>query len=209
MESFPPANWDVRHLADMDSIEGASRPDKGVMQALLAVAPAENQEGAFKFLLSGAMPVQLHFPVRRLLPQPEFKDFYFDMQLELGTQISIAKNCTSTRWLDIIELLESQDMDVQDGRGEIVTDQFLTRWRDLVKADKKLTGLSWRWVLGYRSTYDTCVLIAQGLPCSTKQIEGSQYLKAESAPGVVLATYELSYNRYTARPYQLNNFLCI
>jgi len=195
MESFPPSNWDIRHLADMDSIEGTSHPDKGVMQALLAVAPAENQEGAFKFLLSGSKPVQLHFPARRLLAQPEFQDYYFDMQLELGTQISIAKNCTSTRWLDIIELLESQDMDVQDGRGEIVTEQFLARWRELNSKDEKMAGLSWRWVLGYRSTFDTCVLIAQGLPCSTKRIDGSQYMKAESTPGVVLATYELLYNR--------------
>jgi len=195
MEGFPPANWDVRHLADMDSIEGASRPDKGVMQALLAVAPAENQEGAFKFLLSGAMLVQLHLGVRRLLPQPEFKDFYFDMELELGTQISIAKNCTTTRWLDIRELVESQDMDVLDSKGEIVTDQFLARWKELRESNKTVSGISWRWVLGYRSTFDTMVLVAQGLPCSTTQIDGSQYMKAESAPGVVLATFELLYER--------------
>jgi len=195
MTHFPPASWDIRHLADMDSIEGTRHPDKGVLQTLLAVAPAENQEGAFKFLLSGQKPVNLRFPARRLIDQQEFKDFYFDMELELGTQISIAKNCTTTRWLDIIELVESQDMDVLDSKGEIVTDQFLARWKELRERNKTVSGISWRWVLGYRSTFDTMVLVAQGLPCSTTQIDGSQYMKAESAPGVVLATFELLYER--------------
>jgi len=196
MTTFPPGNWDIRHLADMDAMEGTSHPEKGVVQALLAVAPADNQEGAFKILLSGERPVNLHFPARRLLPQPEFVDYYFDMQLELGTQISIAKNRTATKWLDIVELLESQDMDVQDSKGEVVTEQFLARWKEIKEKEKAVSGLSWRWVLGYRSTFDSLVLVAQGLPCSTTAIEGSQFMKSESAPGVVLATYELLYTRY-------------
>jgi len=195
MASFPPASWDIRHLADMDNIEGASHPEKGVLQTLLAVAPADNQEGAFRFQLSGDRPVNLHFPARRLIAQPEFKDFYFDMQLELGTQINISKNSTCTKWLDIVELVESQDMEVQDSKGETVTELFLTRWRELREKDKSITSISWRWVLGWRSTFDTMTLVAQGLPCSTTQIDGSQAMKAESCPGVVLATYELYYAR--------------
>jgi len=86
-------------------------------------------------------------------------------------------------------------MDVVDSRGEPITEQFLTMWRELREQDKTLTGLSWRWVLGYRSTFNSLVLVAQGLPCSTTQIDGNHYMKAESAPGVVLATFELYYTR--------------
>jgi len=105
MVSFPPASWDIRQLTDMDAIDCNTHPDKGSLQPLLAVAPADGQEGAFRFALAGERPVNLHFPVRRLLPHPQFKEWFFDMQLELGTQVSFGRNSTCTRYKNTLSLL--------------------------------------------------------------------------------------------------------
>jgi len=57
MSSFPPLNWEVRFIEDMDKIfldEGSSTLS---VAALLAVKPARGAEGDFRFILMGSDPI--------------------------------------------------------------------------------------------------------------------------------------------------------
>jgi hypothetical protein len=53
MSSFPPRNWEVRYLQDMDTF--TAEPDNHTLSlaTLLAVKPAGAQEGNFRLVLAG------------------------------------------------------------------------------------------------------------------------------------------------------------
>ena len=52
MSSFPPKKWDVRFLADMDSLDCTPMEDGNLtMEAYIAVRPSGGKEGIFKPVL--------------------------------------------------------------------------------------------------------------------------------------------------------------
>jgi hypothetical protein len=56
-----------------------------------------------------------------------------ETEMELGTQIKLEKNSACSAWVDLVELVSSQDMDVVDDEGEVVTEDFLLAMEDLRK----------------------------------------------------------------------------
>jgi len=90
MSSFPPTAWEVRYLRDMDSMEATRHEDREVsMEALMAVRPANGEEGAFRLTLAGADHIKIRLSVHEILEHEAFRDAYLDIQLELGTQVKI------------------------------------------------------------------------------------------------------------------------
>ena len=88
MSSFPPDRWEVRFLQDMETMEGTAHDDKLVsMEALLAIRPAEGEEGSFRFTLAGTEHIKLRINVEEILTDPAFKDTFLELQMELGTQV--------------------------------------------------------------------------------------------------------------------------
>jgi len=68
MSSFPPLNWEVRYIEDMDKIfldEGSSSLS---VAALLAVKPARGAEGDFRFILMGSDPICARVKASSILP---------------------------------------------------------------------------------------------------------------------------------------------
>ena len=89
MSSFPPDQWQVRYLKDMDSLEGTQHADRAVsLEALMAIKPADGEEGSFRFTLAGTDHIKLRINVQDILGRDIFKDMYLEVQLELGTQVN-------------------------------------------------------------------------------------------------------------------------
>jgi hypothetical protein len=88
METFPPPQWDVRHLAEFEDITvPAPSGSKFHLQALLVGKPSNGKEGQFKFLVSGNDHLSFKVRLRDIIDHPLFEDMIIDCQMELGSQV--------------------------------------------------------------------------------------------------------------------------
>ena len=88
MSSFPPKQWQVRYLVDLDTLAGTVHEDRPIsLEALLAVRPSGGEEGSFRFTLAGPGHLKMRIPVTDVLQEEAFKNMYLDIQMELGTQV--------------------------------------------------------------------------------------------------------------------------
>ena len=165
MSTFPPKQWEIRFLQDMETLECEPRQADGVfMESYVAVRPAGGAEGNFRFALSGSEKLKLAFPINRVLQGPEFEGMTAELELWPGQQIKIEKNSVATIWWDMEDLVSTQDAAIVGSQGEDRSEEFLTA----VGHDKKLVqqsidrrGLCIRWVLGTRSGSQQVLLLAQ------------------------------------------------
>jgi len=127
MSSFPPLRWQVRYLKDMDTLVGTA-PDDGEisMEAILAVQPSGGEEGSFRFTLAGSSHLHLKFEVTSIIQDDSLAGLSMELQMELGTQIKLEKNSVTSAWSDMVELVNSQDVDVTDAEGEDRGELFLS-----------------------------------------------------------------------------------
>jgi len=127
MSSFPPRRWEVRFLRDMESLAASRQEDSEVsMEALLAVRPAEGEEGNFRFSLAGTEDLRLHFPVNQILQSDVFHNMYVEAHLNVAEHIHLERNSACSKWEDVVDLVASQDMEIVDYQGETISEQFLT-----------------------------------------------------------------------------------
>ena len=198
MSSFPPSRWQVRYLKDLDTFEGTAHDDKTVsMEALLAIRPSEGEEGAYRFTLAGTEHIKLQIKVEDILPDKAFKDTYLDIQMELGTQIRIEKNSTCSKWVDLMDLVQAQDIDATNGKGDLITEEFLELMEEYRKtASKERSGISLRWLLGTYDDDQKIFLIAQVLPCSLEVIEANPTLKSDHTRGMLAGKFEVHYDAF-------------
>ncbi len=68
MSSFPPADWEVRYLQDMDTFTVEPDGNKLCLAALLAVKPAGALEGNFRLTLTGTEDVSIRLNVADFIP---------------------------------------------------------------------------------------------------------------------------------------------
>ncbi len=89
-------------------------------------------------------------------------------------------------------LLQSQDIDVVNSEGEVLTEQFLAK---LEVHKKQVTefplGIVWRWVLGANDSSDQLKLITQALPCSLAHVDANPILHEEHTRGIFVAELPL------------------
>jgi hypothetical protein len=74
---------------------------------------------------SGTEHLNVRVPATNILPNPEMEPFKFSGQFKPGTQISLQKNPSCLSWLNLVDLVSLQDMEVLDRMGEDTTDSFL------------------------------------------------------------------------------------
>ena len=92
MSSFPPKQWRVRFLADLDTMEGTVYEDRPIsIEALMAVRPSGGEEGAYRFTLAGPEHLKLRIKVSDVLDHGAFQGMYLDIQMEIGTQVNTQK----------------------------------------------------------------------------------------------------------------------
>ena len=197
MSSFPPKDWEVRFLKDMDGLTAAPAIDDGIsMEAFLAVRPADGEEGTFRFVLSGPDALRLYFPVNFILPAEQFTNMHVEAHFDLDEQIRLEKNSACSRWMDIAELVSSQDVDIVDNQGEIVSEQFLTILENYKRSAPAIaSGISLRWMLGTTGDSKDIVLIAQALPCSVEIINANPALRTDHTRGILVDKFPVQYDR--------------
>jgi len=89
MSSFPPRQWQVRYLKDLETMQGTVREDKPIsLEALLAIQPSEGEEGTFRFTLAGPQHLQMRIRVTDILQEKAFDNMWLSFQMELGTQVA-------------------------------------------------------------------------------------------------------------------------
>ena len=129
MSRFPPSSWEVRPVADFETLTvPAPAGSKYHLQALLIGKPCLGREGQFKFLISGNDHYRINMEVNKVVNEPTFANMRITCQLALGSQVELGVNSTCSRWVDVIELVESQDADVLNSEGESVLEDFLEKW---------------------------------------------------------------------------------
>ncbi len=165
------------------------------MQALLAVDPARGLEGNYQYLLESRGHHELKVPVTDIIRDSRFEDMYIEAQMQLGTQIMIIKNSSCSDWLDIYELVQSQDIEVVNRAGRPVTEAFISAMQDdQHELPTRRAGICWRWALAVRN--GAVMLDVLALPCSKDAIDDSAELKSDGATGILIATLRLAYDRY-------------
>lgn len=137
MSSFPPARWRTRFLKDMDSFTLVPDDQELSLEALLAVAPAGGEEGAFRFVLSGPDDLRLYTAVNKILDDPVFSGMFLEALVNTNERIQMEKNSVTSKWLDIVDLVASQDVDIVNGEGDSVAEQFLETLATLRKQPSK------------------------------------------------------------------------
>ena len=198
MSSFPPANWEVRYLKDMDALTATPDVDDRLsMEAFLAVRPSGGEEGTFRFALWGPEDLRLYFPVTAVLQADIFRGMHVEAHLDTRDQIRLERNSACSRWVEIVELVSSQDVDIVDSQGEIISEKFLnvlTEYKKTAPWDN--SGICLRWMLGTVGDEVDIVLIAQALPCSISTIEGNPSLRSDHTRGIMVGKFPLQYERF-------------
>ena len=198
MSSFPPSNWEVRFLKDMEALEVEPPDSDGVhLQALLAARPADGLEGSFLFTLRGRGHLQLLVPVDSILQLPEFAGMSIEAELRLGTHVKLDKNSACSPWLDVVERIQSQDIDVVREDGSSASEEFIS----LLEKARKLPGneklgIVWRWLLGTPLGDPKLLLMTQALPCTIGVTEDNPALKSDHAMGVIVSKTPVLYDSF-------------
>lgn len=139
------------------------------MEAFLAVKPAAGEEGSFRFVLDGPEKLNLKFNVQSVMPSGVFGGMVAEAELHVGQHIKMQKNSCCSEWMDVAELVRSQDIRISNGLGEDAGEEFLHGLEDYKKdltqetgkADR--AGICFRWILGMLGDDKKIRLIAQVL----------------------------------------------
>ena len=143
MSSFPPKQWQVRYLKDLDSMTGTINDDQPIsMEAMMAIQPSDGEEGSFRFVLAGPQHLMTRTKISTILPGKEFENMYLCMQLELGTQVKTEKNSVASKWIDIENMILAQDADVTDQEGEEINEVFLSAFEEYKKKMPVRSGIA-------------------------------------------------------------------
>ena len=118
------------------------------------VKPAAGEEGSFRFVLDGPEKLNLKFNVQSVLPNGIFSDMVTEAELHVGQHIKMQKNSCCSEWMDVAELVRSQDIRISNRLGKDTGEEFLhgmeSYKKDLTqetgKADR--AGIRFRWILG-------------------------------------------------------------
>ena len=157
MSGFPPSKWEVHYLKDMHSLACQANEDgEIIMAAYMAVKPSGGEEGTYYFGLNGPDKIKLRFT-----------GMFIEAELAIGDQIQLERNSVCSAWIDLVELVRSQDIMVVDGKDEDVSMDFLAaidsykcdQMEETGKADR--AGICLRWVLGTRGENTDVLLLAQ------------------------------------------------
>ena len=143
-----------RHLDLLQRRAFGSRGLGISMEAFLVVKPAAGEEGSFRFVLDGPEKLNLKFNVQSVLPSGIFSDMVAEAELHVGQHIKMQKNSCCSEWMDVAELVRSQDIRISNRLGKDAGEEFLhgmeSYKKDLTqetgKADR--AGIRFRWILG-------------------------------------------------------------
>jgi hypothetical protein len=198
MSSFPPADWEVRYLQDMETYTAEPNNCKLTLAALLAVKPAGPMEGSFRFVLAGTEDLVVKLPVISFIPHKAMEEFYVVSQFQPGAQIIVQPNSAASTWVDFCDLVAAQDVEVHDEAGELASEYFLNAM-DRNKSGRNPLGASWRWMIAVADNGQTLELQLQALPCSAATLGAYPVLRQDNVATTVLAKFAIQATYFNGR----------
>jgi hypothetical protein len=188
MSSFPPRNWEVRYLQDMDTFMAEPDNRKLSLATLLAVKPAGAREGNFRLVLAGSEDISVKIPIADFIPHKAMEGFTVMGQFQPGGQIIMQPNSTATGWVDFRELVASQDVDILDENGELAAEDLLAAM-DQHRSGRATLGAAWRWMVAVADNGLSLELQLQALPCGSTSLAASPVLRQDNVATIVLAKF--------------------
>ena len=181
MSLFPPKNWQVRHLKDLDlyEVEPPANASKIHMEALLVAKPASGLEGTFRLALGGSSKLLVEMKLTDVWADGAFEDMMVVAEIHNGSTIQLQKNSITSKWVDVEELVRAQEVDVINSEGEEVSDRFLETWDRLRKTHHLggCLGLVWRWCITTAVDGSGVELLVQALPVNLNHIKNVSELR--------------------------------
>ena len=90
-----------------------------------------------------------------------------EAELEIGDQVVLEMNSVCSAWMDLVELVRSQDVMITGENDNDIGDEFLMglqQYKEDVLRDKgraEGAGICFRWILGIRGENTDIILMAQ------------------------------------------------
>lgn len=187
MQSFPPHNWEVHHLSEMEHRQPEFPESwKLGMAAYLAVRPSDGVEGTFYLAFGGNSLLNVRFKANEAIPHKSMEGYTIVGQFTAANIMQM--NSTASKWVDLKELVQAGDMNVLDAQGKDVKDEFLaaTKANKVAKAHLAATI---RWMVTVADGANVLELQLQSLPCSTSALK--PVLRQDNVATVALAKFPL------------------
>ena len=90
-----------------------------------------------------------------------------EAEVDICDHIQLEKNSVCSKWMDVLELVQSQDMLILDGLGEDASEEFIAAMAGFKKDMLQETGstdragISFRWLVGTLQGKTDVLLMAQ------------------------------------------------
>ena len=121
------------------------------------------------------------------------EDFELQAQFQPGMQIQMQPNSAASKWTDLCDLIQAQDVDVYDSDGELSCEAFLEAVEE-AKVTAPHTGVSWRWMIAVAEGGTKLEMQLQSLPCSGSAIRSNPVLCLDNVATTIIARYPIDAN---------------
>jgi len=86
--------------------------------------PADGHEGDFKLLVSSQDNIKILVNAYNILPMGDMRTYNLSMEIPTE-QLVLQPNSCCSKWADVGNLVQSQDVDAVDSENEFVNEAFL------------------------------------------------------------------------------------
>jgi hypothetical protein len=100
MSCFPPTNWEMRYLQDMETFMMDPGNSKLSLAALLAVKPEGAVEGNFRLILTSTKDINVKLPITEFIPHKAIEGFTVVGQFQPEGHIVMQLNSMAMSWVD-------------------------------------------------------------------------------------------------------------
>jgi hypothetical protein len=107
-------------------------------------------------------------------------------QFQIGSQVVMLPNSAASKWFDVYEMVQAQDMDATTLTGELASEDFIDAIDDL-KAEHPSAGISIRWMVAVADGGAALELQLQALPCSLATVQTHPTLRQDNIASIVLS----------------------
>ena len=151
--SYLPEQWEVANLKDLYAYDDLATPVDGKLwlAAQLAVNPSPGEEGYYRLVVLGTTQLEVKAEASTIIPSEKLEGYWLYGQFEPSKIVHFANNCCVTAWIDVRELVASQDLDVYDADGAAANEAFLEALDNARKATPSL-GAAWRWAINVNAS---------------------------------------------------------
>ena len=100
-------------------------------------------------------------------------------------------NSASSKWADVTELVQCQDLDVMDMDGSLATERFLESMEKMKEKDAK-SGMAIRWMLAVNREGTGLEIQLQALPCAAAAIQAHPLLREDNVAVMVVSRHPVT-----------------